>query len=319
MPDDGGGRFATQPPGGIVLKLLLTGASGFTGRHLARLADQAGYGVVPLACDLTDPTQVQRAVLDAATDPAQPWAVVHLAAHSFVGHADPLAFYRVNVLGTLHLLDALAALPASQRHSLRAVLLASSATVYGNCTDSPIPETQPPAPVNHYGASKLAMEHLAQPYRERLPLLLTRPFNYTGPGQAVQFVIPKLVQHFASQAPVVELGNLHVQREYNDVDFACQSMLHLLEQGRPGSTYNLCSGQTHSLQQVLERLTQLSGHTLRVQVNPALVRANEIHRLCGDPGRLRSVWQQAGAPWPDAQDMLDNVLTRMLAAARAEG
>ena len=305
MPNDGGSRFAAQPSGVFVLKILLTGASGFTGQHFTRHAQAAGHEVVPLLADLTDKAAVAAEVALAA-----PQALVHLAAISFVGHADDAAFYAVNVVGTVHLLQAVAALP--QR--LQCALVASSANVYGNCTVSPIAEAQSPAPMNHYAASKLAMEHMAQTFADRLPMVMARPFNYTGPGQAKHFLIPKLVDHFARRAPVVELGNLAVEREYNDVDFVCHSYLHLLAHGQPGQPYNVCTGYTYSLMNVVERLQRLTGHTITTQVNPSLVRANEVHRLCGNPARLREVWQRAHAAWPDTPD-LDHTLTRMLAAA----
>jgi nucleoside-diphosphate-sugar epimerase len=208
--------------------------------------------------------------------------VVHLAAISFVGHADDTAFYGVNVVGTMNLLAGLAALPVKPSK----VLLASSANVYGNCDASPITESQPAAPVNHYAMSKLAMEHMARTYLDRLPVLFSRPFNYTGPGQAPNFLIPKLVSHFARRAPAIELGNLHVEREFNDVRMVCDAYLALLAHGVPGEVYNVCSGQPYTLQHVIALLSGITGHTMDVQVNPAFVRANEVHRLCGSPDKL---------------------------------
>ena len=262
------------------MRILLTGASGFTGRHFQEQATQAGHVVEPLTTDLTDAAAVQQAVQ--AAGPVD--AVVHLAAISFVGHANDTEFYAVNTVGSTHLLAALAALPSADRPCK--VLLASSANVYGNCTRSPISEEQAPVPVNHYAASKLAMEHMALTYTDRLSVVIARPFNYTGPGQSVSFLIPKLVSHFVRRAPGVELGNLHVEREFNDVRMVCDAYMALLEKGQPGETYNICSGQTHSLQGVMNRLEQLTGHQMAVTVNPAFVRANEVHRLCGSPDKL---------------------------------
>ena len=259
------------------MKILLTGSAGFTGHHFAVSAQAAGHAVLPLQADLTDQAAVAAEVRQAAPD-----AVVHLAAISFVGHADDSDFYRVNVIGTMNLLAALAALPRPPGK----VLLASSANIYGNCDASPITEDQPPAPVNHYAASKLAMEHMARTWSERLPIVITRPFNYTGAGQGGQFLIPKLVDHFARKAPRIELGNLHVEREFNDVRMVCSAYMALLNHGQAGQAYNVCTGQTYTLQNVLEKLEAITGHTLDVQVNPAYVRANEVHRLCGNPAKL---------------------------------
>jgi nucleoside-diphosphate-sugar epimerase len=288
------------------LRILLTGATGFTGRPFANLARIAGHEVVPLQANLTDREALANEVAAAA-----PEAVVHLAAISFVGHADDSAFYAINTIGTTNLLAALAQLPQAPRR----VLLASSANVYGNCEQSPIAESQTPAPVNHYAMSKLAMEHMARTYADRLPLLITRPFNYTGPGQAVNFVIPKLVEHFARRASRVELGNLHVEREYNDVDFVCRAYLQLLQFGTPGETYNVCSGQPYTLQHVIDTLAKITGHAMRVEVNPAFVRANEVHRLCGNPGKLNALLTTHGSTLNTPP--LEGTLHRMLAAANS--
>ena len=262
------------------MKILLTGASGFTGRPFADMARAAGHQVIALDCDVADKAALREQVLAAAPD-----SVVHLAAISFVGQADDNAFYSVNVIGTMNLLDALLALPQAPRR----VLLASSANVYGNCDASPITESQPPAPMNHYANSKLAMEHMARTYGDRLSLIFTRPFNYTGPGQDNKFLIPKLVSHFARRASEIELGNLHVEREFNDVGMVCAAYMQLLEHGQPGDTYNICSGNAYPLQHVIDLLTKITGHEITVKVNPAFVRSGEVHRLCGSPARLQAL------------------------------
>jgi nucleoside-diphosphate-sugar epimerase len=259
------------------MKLLVTGAFGFTGRHFTRIARAQGHEIIELKVDLKDREAVKTAVLQ-----AEPEAVVHLAAISFVGHADASAFYLVNVVGTLNLLDALAALI----NPPKSILLASSANVYGNCDQSPISENQIPSPVNHYGVSKLAMEQMARSYLDRLPLFFVRPFNYTGPGQAESFLIPKLVAHFAKRAESVELGNLEVEREFNDVRFVCEAYLCLLNTGKPGEIYNVCSGKPAALKSVIALLHDISGYSLQVKVSPACIRSNELHRLCGDPTKL---------------------------------
>lgn len=259
------------------MKILLTGAAGFTGLFFKSAAEAAGHTVVALHADLTDKASVAAEVLQAAPD-----AVVHLAAISFVGHSDDTAVYGVNVVGTMNLLAGLAALTVKPSK----VLLASSANVYGNCDASPISEGQAAAPANHYAMSKLAMEHMAWTYLDRLPIVITRPFNYTGPGQAPQFLIPKLVSHFARRVPAIELGNLHVEREFNDVRMVSDAYLALLAHGVPGDVYNVCSGQPYTLQHVIGVLSGITGLTMDVHVNPAFVRANEVHRLCGSPEKL---------------------------------
>ncbi|MCB4366225.1 GDP-mannose 4,6-dehydratase [Hydrogenophaga taeniospiralis] len=282
--------------------ILLTGAAGFTGQHFTKMAESRGHRVLALQSDLNDVHAMEDELNGQRID-----KVVHLAGISFVGHADETAFYKVNVIGTVNLLKAL---KNHQKH-LTGILIASSANVYGNCDASPIAEDQPPAPVNHYAMSKLAMEHMARTYSDCLPLFLARPFNYTGPGQSPSFLIPKLVDHFARRVPQIELGNLHVEREFNDVRLVCDAYLALLHKGVPGEVYNVCSGQPYTLQAVITALEELTGHHMQVNVNPAFVRANEVHRLCGNPDKLRA----CTGPLPAYA--LKDTLSSMLAAARA--
>lgn len=267
------------------MKILLTGAAGFTGRFFADVAEKAGHVTVPLLANLTDKQSLINEVASVCPD-----AVVHLAAISYVGHANYSEFYDVNTVGTSNLLDAIASLPQVPAK----VLVASSANVYGNCDVSPISESQPPAPVNHYAISKLAMEFIAKTYMSKLPIIITRPFNYTGPGQSANFVIPKLVSHYARRAPLVELGNLHIEREFNDVRMICDAYLALLEYGKECEVYNICSGHSYTLEQVMNILSELTSHNLQANINPDFVRTNEVHSLFGNPAKLKQLLFTSG-------------------------
>lgn len=262
------------------MRIALTGGAGFTGVHFTQHARNAGHEVVLVRSDLTDAQALAAEIATLEID-----AMLHLAAISFVGHQDERAFYDVNLFGTLNLLEAL----SKAGRPLQRVLLASSANVYGNRGEAPMSEDLPPAPVNHYAVSKLAMEYMARGYLDRLPLVTARPFNYTGPGQPLQFVIPKLVDHFRRGAASVRLGNVRVQREYNDVRFLCEAYLQLLSRGCIGEVYNVCTGATHDLSSVIDLLKQLTGQTIEVEVDPTLIRANEVQRLCGNPARMRDL------------------------------
>jgi nucleoside-diphosphate-sugar epimerase len=290
--------------------VLVTGASGFTGRHMVTALKEHGYHVIGLGgsptaadvtipCDLTDAAAVRAAVSTAQAD-----YVVHLAALSFVGHGDAEGFYRVNVFGTLNLLEALGALETPPKK----VLVASSANIYGTPDVEVIDESVCPAPVNHYACSKLAMEHMVRTWFDRLPIIITRPFNYTGPGQDERFLIPKIVGHFKRGERVIELGNLDVSRDFSDVSDVVASYLALLESQASSLTVNVCSGQATSLREVIAMMSAIAGYEIEVRVNPAFVRANEIPRLLGDP-KLLHQWagQMPGMP-------LETTLQRMFTA-----
>lgn len=265
--------------------VLLSGAEGFTGRYLQRALEVRGYDVVPLdiegpyPCDLTDCVATESAVRNAHPD-----AVVHLAALSFVRHDHPEEFYRVNVVGTLNLLRALAGLNGPPRR----VLIASSGTVYGTPDLGVLDESVCPAPVNNYASSKLAMEHIVRAlWFKHLPIVITRPFNYTGPGQAKHFLIPKIVQHFHERLPFIELGNLNVFRDFSDVDDVVAAYVALLESDVCSEVVNICSGHGIALLDVIRIMNELAGYEIEVRVNPEFVRENEVPCLVGSNAKLR--------------------------------
>lgn len=268
-------------------KVLLTGANGFTGYYVRQALLASGCKVINLVganpqddeiiVDLND-----KAALCEIVKQHQPDFAIHLAALAFVAHEDQEAFYKVNVFGTLNLLQALAACDST----LKKVIIASSANIYGVPNVSRVSETEPPMPVNHYAMSKLAMECMARNWQNRLPIIFTRPFNYTGVGQNESFLIPKIVSHFRHQRPVIELGNLEVEREFNDVRMVAQAYVQLMEKATPGITVNLCSGIGHRLLSIINICKQLTGHNIEVKVNPAFIRPNELSVLVGDPTLL---------------------------------
>jgi nucleoside-diphosphate-sugar epimerase len=168
-------------------------------------------------------------------------------------------------------------------------LLASSANVYGNASSGMLDEGTAPAPANDYAVSKLAMEYMASLWFGRLPIIVTRPFNYTGVGQADNFLLPKIVKHFREKADKIELGNLDVWRDFSDVRSLVAAYRGLLEAKPFGQFVNVSSGKTHSLREVIDMCRTITGHDLAVEVNPAFVRANEVKTLCGDNSRLKSL------------------------------
>ncbi len=260
-------------------KLLLTGANGFTGIHFSELAKKNGFCVFPLKSDITNQSAVANEISVIA-----PTHVCHLAAISAVTHADEEAFYKVNLFGSLNLINALCALP---NRPIK-ILLASSANVYGNVDSGAIDESVCPKPVNHYAVSKLAMEHMALNFIDRLPIFITRPFNYTGVGHDDRFVLPKIVDHFARNTQSIELGNLEVEREYNDVRMVCDAYIKLLDCGVPGEIYNICSGRSYGLRRILSLMQEITGQDVKVHVNPAFVRLNDVLKLAGSPRKLEA-------------------------------
>lgn len=294
-------------------RILITGADGFTGRYLTPLLARQGHDVMGLShkpasnpvdgllasrvCDLTD----TQALTDAVAD-LKPDKVVHLAAIAYVAHGVVEDIYRTNILGSRNLLEAV-----NTVGNVDAVLLASSANIYGNRVSGAIFETVSPDPVNDYAVSKLSMEFVAKLYRDRLPIIIARPFNYTGVGQSIDFLIPKIVHHVRQGAKEIELGNLDVSRDFSDVRDVASAYAALLDQPAAlGETFNICSGTAYSLRDVIALIQEISGHDFSVRVNPAFVRANEVKTLWGDRSKLEGVLGQR--PLCDLRDTLSWML-----------
>ncbi len=271
--------------------VLITGSHGFTGSYLREALLSRGYQVWGMTndnpsdwevcADLTDPLALRQVVAKIRPD-----YVIHLAGISNVIHNNHDALYQINLHGTLNLLAAI----QQEAIPVKKIILASSAYVYGNQQNIQlITENTLPKPSNHYAMSKLSMEYMGLGLYEKLPIVIARPFNYTGVAQQEYVLIPKIIRHFAQKAPEIHLGNLHVYREFNDVRMAVHAYAELLTQAEPGTTVNICTGKSFCLHDILNLSKQISGHYLEVIINPAFVRENEAQVLSGDPAKLQSL------------------------------
>ncbi len=268
-------------------KVLITGIDSFTGRHLSKYLIDCGYDIYGTSlsnssdkiykCDIT----IKDNFLDVLRE-VKPNYLIHLSAISFVGHGDLEEFYKVNTIGTTNILDSFLELNLTPDK----IILASSATIYGNQGLEVLDESLCPKPANHYGASKYAMEALASGYFARLPIIITRPFNYTGVGQSENFLIPKIVNHFREKREVIELGNLDVKREFNDISFVCEVYKRLLEVDRDSQMVNIASNRGIKLLDIIDSMNEIAGYKIEVKVNPAFVRKDEIKSLTGSSEKL---------------------------------
>ncbi|MGH7644627.1 MAG: GDP-mannose 4,6-dehydratase [Gemmatimonadales bacterium] len=312
------------------MKVLVTGADGFVGRWLVRrlLADGrevyaavrpaaggADDGFTPeeraavrwLPLELTDMDSVRRCA-------AQPYdAVAHLAAVASATEAarDPGHAWNVNAAGTARLVQAL----VEARHDGRAdplMLVISTAEVYGRGDGGLRQETDPPAPVSPYAASKLGAEFAALEAWRRtgLRVVVARPFAHTGPGQDPRFVVPAFAQRLRLAkrigAPVVKVGNLEPVREFLHVKDVVSAYVRLLVQGEPGEIYNVAVGQGISLENLLFKLAAMLGVRPIPEADPDLMRPADIPHLVGDGSKLRTV--TGWTPRSRLDDILQDVL-----------
>jgi GDP-4-dehydro-6-deoxy-D-mannose reductase len=310
------------------MRVLITGGTGFAGSHLAEHLLGQDHEVILLArpegrsrsaqhlhsrvrvvpADLVDFAGLHRAL-----DEIRPQRIYHLAAFSSAVEStrNPRGCYGINFEGTLNLLEAWREIGFETR-----VLLVSSSNVYGvtGLGKMPLLESSPLHPENPYAGSKLAAEFLALQFgiTYGLPLIRVRPFQHTGPRQSPAYVCSGLARQVAeivrgSRPPVLEVGNPQISRDFSDVRDIVRGYALLLERGRPGEVYQLCSGRAVSIGAIIESLVARANASIEVRIDPAKARPGESEVLWGDPAKARS---EAGwVPKWNLEETLENLLT----------
>lgn len=276
------------PPPAAVSGVLVTGARGFVGSHMVELLSKTGASVT--AWGRQDVDLLDRAAVSGALAELRPSVVYHCAGAAHVGQSfsearDTLA---ANVLGTHHMLDGLRSARVSAR-----ILITGSALVYRQ-SDRALTEKDPIGPATPYALSKLAQEMLGQRGIEEDGQLvfLPRSFNHTGPRQAPSYAAPAFARQIAlieqgRMAPHISVGNLDMSRDLHDVRDTVRAYRDIVDRGRPGAFYNVCSGRATKMREVLDRLLMLSRVPVTVRVDPAQYRPNDNPILFGDPARIK--------------------------------
>lgn len=269
-------------------RLLIIGIDSFTGQHLNLHMRRNGYDVYGTAysesgeqiykCDITEKNEIKKIIAN-----LKPEYIINLAAISFVGNDDKELFYKVNVLAVEHILESILEI---EKYKPKKLILVSSATIYGNQEANILDESMVPNPVSHYGISKLAMEQLAKTYFAKINIIITRPFNYTGIGQAQNFLIPKIVSHFKDKKTEIELGNIDVYREFNDIEFVSEVYKKLLESKYNSQIVNIASNRTIALKDIIKSMEKIANYKIHIKINPLFIRENEIVKLSGSCNKL---------------------------------
>jgi GDP-4-dehydro-6-deoxy-D-mannose reductase len=301
-------------------RVLVTGCEGFVGPYVIAALESAGHEVWG-----TDIKEASRALDDARyatadlSDPraaadllshAAPDAVVHLAAQSSAAKSfgEPFVTVTQNLLPVLNVLEH----ARNRAHQMR-ILAVGSADVYGPVapSDLPLTEALEPNPVNPYALSKVFQERCCAQYADLYgtQVMMTRSFNHTGSGQSDTFVLPSFARQVVEikkgfREPVVAVGNIDVRRDFSDVRDVAAAYTALLDAGRPGETYNVCSGVSHSLRDLLETLCSLAGVAPEIRVDPKRIRPVDMEELRGDASKI-----SAETGWRAAYSIEDTMKT----------
>ena len=277
------------------MRALITGGKGFVGRHLNEhlLSENDDVTVIDLEHDVTNNTEMRHVMQD-----AQPDVIYHLAALSHVGTSwnDPSGVLNVNVLGTANVLAA-----AREEVPDALTLVISSAEVYGIVSPEQLPLTEDSIvqPSSPYAASKAAAEVVALQASRGFSqkVIVVRPFNHVGPGQAPTFFVPALANRLIAAKregrTSVPVGELSTRRDFTDVRDVVRAYRLVATQGEPGETYNVASGVDRSMSDVAQMLLDAVGAQIELSVDLNLLRPVDVPVLRGDANKLRAAtgWQ----------------------------
>jgi GDP-4-dehydro-6-deoxy-D-mannose reductase len=285
--------------------VLVTGARGFAGGFLANLLAESGAAVIGWArpakkqaaadgffhaairwqeVDVLDASAVARALAE-----LRPAVVFHCAGAAHVGQSFSAVrdTFAANVLGTHRVLAGLRAAGITAR-----VLITGSSLVYRE-SDHALAEDDAIGPATPYAVSKLAQEMLGRRGidEDGQQVFLTRPFNHTGPRQSASYSAPGFARQLAlieagTAPPEISVGNLDAARDLHDVRDTVRAYRAIVDHGRPGVVYNVCSGQAFTMRDVLDKLVAMSRVPVTIRVEPARYRPNDNPLLVGNRTRI---------------------------------
>ncbi len=271
-------------------KVLLIGGTGFVGGHLQRhLCDNKyAVGVHGDSVDVRNPGEMQRLIFRERPD-----AVVHLAAISSVPESfkNPHQTFEINFTGTLNVLMALRSSGFRGR-----MLYIGSGDVYGLLADEDLPVTEERRlkPKNPYAVSKVAAEALCYQWSQTadFQIVMARPFNHIGPGQSERFALSDFAKQIVEikigrHNSTLRVGDIDVTRDFTDVRDVVKAYGLLLERGKNGEVYNVCSGKERSVRSLLSRLIDIAGVDARIEQDRNRLRPSEQRRVFGSFEKLR--------------------------------
>jgi GDP-4-dehydro-6-deoxy-D-mannose reductase len=290
---------------GVFMRALITGVNGFAGSFLKENLLEHGYqvwGTTRNTCLDSDDPNYQQVHLNLSGDLLEiisiienikPDVIFHLSGQSSVKYSwdQVLDTFQANVMESIQLLEAV---KHSSVKDNCLILTIGSSEEYGRVSKLPIEETTATNPTNPYGVSKLAMGHLAMQYaaRYQLKLIHVRAFNHIGPRQALGFVTSDFGKQIAEidlglRAPVISVGDLSSSRDFTDVRDIVNGYRLLAEKGKHGEIYNICSGKSIAINDMLQMYLTLTEKHVRIIVDQAKFRPNEVKDYFGSNEKIK--------------------------------
>ncbi|MBL8030701.1 MAG: GDP-mannose 4,6-dehydratase [Candidatus Doudnabacteria bacterium] len=288
-------------------KIIVTGANGFVGNHLVKELSAAGYDVIgvggPVLPGMKEPEGLYKYIVADLSKPEEVAnidfqdveGVIHLAGMAAVGPSfdQPLLYVATNVGLEVNLFE-----EATKQGVKPKFIVVSSGSLYDSNADLPITEQSPVLSNSPYAVSKIGQEEMGKYYTTRgFEVVIARPFNHIGPGQNLGFLVPDLTKQVIDvergAANKVMVGNLEAKRDYTDVRDIARAYRLLLEKGRSGETYNICSGQSHSGQEMLDLILAKAASQVTVEQDPARMRPSDTPDIYGSHDKIsaHTGWQ----------------------------
>ena len=283
-------------------RILITGGTGFVGKHLIQFLKPQSSSIAVLASggssspepdvDYHEVDIRDRDAVRSVVGKVEPNKIYHLAGVSAldVSWSNPQLTYEVNVFGANNLFNAAMELPSPPR-----ILNISTSQVYAP-SSRPLNEDSSIRPDNPYAASKAMAELLTVGYRRHNTggIVTARAFNHTGPGQPPSFVLPSIAKQFAEieagmKPPKLIVGNIEVKRDFTDIRDVVRAYRALLDRGKPGEIYNVCSGSATSLADIIQMFQSISTTKVTIAVEEARVRRDDVPHICGDRKKIQEL------------------------------
>jgi GDP-4-dehydro-6-deoxy-D-mannose reductase len=285
-----------------VRRILITGGTGFVGPYLIRFLKSFDTKLVVVSsgnaavresevdyckADICNSDDIETVIREVKPD-----QIYHLASISSVpaSWSNPRLAFDVNVIGSYNVFEAAMRLPSPPR-----ILNVSTSQVYAT-SDVALLETTATGPDNPYAATKAMAELLVVQHRRSKEggIITVRAFNHTGPGQLPSFVLPSFVKQLAEMEagvspPVLKVGNINVKRDFTDVRDVVIAYCQLLKKGIVGEIYNVCSGHAVLLADIVQELQKNCNVPVKIEVDPARLRPNEVQQVVGDPSKIHRV------------------------------